>query len=284
MLDHIAPPDKHSVDGLIQSYTGLLNAITLKKAIVFQGAMNNANHFANGLITGISASKPALLNLFAFNENEHATEATAAGAYTQLAVNSRSFPLVYFNPDKEHGFLNGAINLDANREYREDWVSEDIPLPSKETLAYKITWADWAYTQQAWQAEFKKISQDGNNVVMAEFVKLTAKERANKIPVIIRAGAQGLIHYSASRKVVRMTEAVLENWNTLQELAGLITEFPVKLSEEVKRELTDKFDQDIAELKKEYENKLKEKEQEFMSKMRVQIRERLIQLSKMARN
>ena len=81
-----------------------------------------------------------------------------------------------------------------------------------------------------------------------------------------------------------MTEAVLDNWNTLQELAGLITEFPVKLSEEVKKELSDKFDQDVEALKKEYDQKIKDREQEFMSKMRVQVRERLIQLAKMAKN
>jgi ferredoxin len=284
MLDHVAPPSKGAVHNLTQSYSALLNAITLKKAFVYQGTMNNPAHLAKGLVNGISDNKPALFNLYAFSEAEHDADSRAAMAYGQLAINSRTFPLLYFNPDKEHGFLNGSINLENNRELRENWITEDIPLPNKESLAYKITWADWAFTQEAWQSEFKKVSSDGSNVIMADYMRLSIKERANKVPVIIRSGSKGLVYYSASRRVVQMTESVLDNWNTLQELAGLITEFPVKLSEEVKKELTSKFDQDIAELKKEYDQKIIEKEQEFMQKMRVQIKERLIQLSNMARN
>lgn len=284
LLDHIAPPAKDSVASLSQSYSGLINAIATKKAFVFQGSIADSAHMAKGLISGMAEAKPALLNLYAYNEALHGSEATDGIAYAHLAVNSRTFPLLSFSPDKEHGFLNGTINLDANRNNREDWIDEEIKLPTEESLAYKITWADWAFTQEAWKSEFKKVESGGNNVPVAEFVKMSAKDRANKIPVIMRSTQKGLVNYSASRIVVRMTETVLDNWNTLQELAGLITEFPVKLSEEVKKELANKFDQDVAELRKEYDQKLKEQEQEFMSKMRVQIRERLVQLSKMAKN
>ena len=136
LLDNIAPPSKNAITNLAQSYTGLLNAIVMKKAFVFQGTISDPDNLATGLMDGLSGSKPALLNLFAFNEEAHNAETTEALPYASLAVNSRSFPLVYFNPVKEHGFLNGAIDLDANRENRQDWVTEEIPLPTEETLAY----------------------------------------------------------------------------------------------------------------------------------------------------
>ncbi len=284
LLDNIAPPNQNPVIDFIQSSAGLISAIALKKAFVFQGSLADQDHLARGLQNGLSNTHPALFNLYAFKKESHNTEDVNGLAFAELATASRTFPSLFFNPDEEHGFLNGVIDLDANRNFKEDWVVESIALPNEESLDYKITWADWAFTQPAWEDEFKKISSDNANTLLSDYLSLSKKDRAKKTPVIVRVSSTGLVYYSVSRTVVKMTETVLANWKTLQELAGLITEFPARLSEEVKKELTKKFEAEAADLKKEYDAELIVKEQEYTMRLKEQIKEKLIALSRMAKN
>jgi pyruvate/2-oxoacid:ferredoxin oxidoreductase alpha subunit/ferredoxin len=298
LLNPITSPNRAPVVNLMQTTAGLFSSIALKNAFVYQGGMGNVNHLFNGLMDGLDKTYPALFNLYALKFEKHGITNINWLPYASLALNSRAFPSIYFDPQEKNSFLNGTINLNGNKSTKQDWVQEKVELAHNnetaediETINYKITWADWAYTQTAWKTEFTLVKPDSvlgdrkeSNVLIPEYIQLEAKGRKGKLPVIMRSNQGKLKYYTVSEKVVRMTETILYNWRTWQELAGLLTEFPSKLKAEVTKELSKKYEQETAELKNNYEQQLKEKEEAQTEILRQQLKEKLVALSNMAKN
>ena len=110
------------------------------------------------------------------------------------------------------------------------------------------------------------------------------KTRKGQVPVIVRADESGLKYYAVSDHVIEMSKAILSNWNMLQELAGTLIEFPLKLRAEVNKELSKKFEIEVAELKKTHEEQLKEQEASQTEILRLRLKEKLIALTVMAKN
>ena len=284
LFDHIASSKNDPVANLTQTISGLFSSIALKNAYVFQGGMGNVDHLYNGLISGLDKTSPALFNLYATKLENHKSEQINWTPYASLALTSRAFPALSYDPEVNSNFLKGAVDLDGNKAYKSAWVEEEILVNNDQMIDYKITWADWAFTQSNWESEFNLVESSDSNVMVPDYVQLDANSRKSKNPVIVRAGDQALKYYSVSEAVIEMTAAVLANWQTWQELAGLLTQFPAKLKKEVTEELSMKFDQEIKVLKEDYERELKEKEAAFTEKIRTQIKNKLVELSTLAKN
>ncbi len=282
IFDHIASPAKNPQAHLQQTTSALISAIALKNTFVYQGGFHAINHLFNGLYEGLGSTGPALFNIYANKAAYHTGHALNWRPYAALAANSRTFPALRYHPGQKD-YLIGTIDLTGNESYRQDWVAEEVSITEGQTLDYRITWADWAFTQQDWQAEFNEVAEARANLPVAEYIALPAANREGKIPVIMRAGSTGLKYYALSHKVVAMTELVLANWRTWQELAGLLTEFPAKLKQEVTRELEEKYAREAAVLKQQYEQALAGKEAAQTEILRQRLKEKLVTLAKMAK-
>jgi pyruvate/2-oxoacid:ferredoxin oxidoreductase alpha subunit/ferredoxin len=284
ILDHITSPKNSPVAALSQINSGIFSSIALKNAFVFQGGIGSTDHLINGLLEGLDKSYPALFNLYATKFEKHGVANIDWSSYATLALNSRAFPCLSYDPRESSGFLNGAINLDGNKQNKQDWVQEEVAIPNQEAINYDITWADWAFTQDSWKKEFAPLDDTSSCVLLPEYIRLNAPARNGHVASILRADELGLKYYSVSDLVVEMTAAILSNWNTLQELAGLSTEFPVKLREEVTKELQEKYEKDVEELKSRFEQQFKEQEESQTEKLRQQLKEKLVALSRMAQS
>ena len=283
LLDHAIAPTNMSESALNQSFTGVYSAIALKNAYVFQGGMGNQEQLFIGLMEGLGKSCPALFNLYTTKASEYASM-NESTPYAALALNSRAFPGLKFDPEDENNFISGAVNLDSNSHSSSDWISYSIDLGDEATLEYKVTWADWAFNQDSWKTEFQAIKSEDTNVALADYISLSTKDRKSKTAVVIRSSINGVKHYAVSNKVVGMTEAVLLNWNTLQELGGLTTEYPDKLKESVTEEVKAAFDKEVANLKKEHEQQLREIEAKQTEALKVQLKEKLVALTNMVKS
>jgi pyruvate/2-oxoacid:ferredoxin oxidoreductase alpha subunit/ferredoxin len=284
LFDNITSPNNSPVASLTQTTSVMFSSMALKSAFVFQGGMGNVNHLFDGLMTGLDKTYPALFNLYATKSEKHGVTNIDWSPYAVLALNSRAFPAISFNPEDAANFLNGAINLDGNNIVKADWITENIAISDEERIDYKITWADWAYTQSDWKDEFTVVKTDDKNVLIAEYIQLDAKGRNGKTPVIMRASINGLKYYAASYKVIEMTEAVLTNWNTLQELAGVVAKIPSQLKEELTKEISSSYEQQLVDLKKDYEQQLADAAASQTEVLRQQLKEKLVALSTMAKN
>jgi len=283
LFDNITSPNHSPVANLTQTISGMFSTMALKNAYVFQGGMGDSDHLFNGLMTGLDKTYPALFNLYATKFDKHGVTNVDWSPYAALALNSRAFPAFAFNPEEKNNFLNGAICLDGNAASKEDWIVESLPISEEESMDYPITWADWAYTQSEWKTEFKPVGVNDSNMLVAKYIQLDSKGRNGKTPVVARVGSTGIQHYAASNKVVEMTEAVLTNWNTLQELAGEVGDIPIRLKDELTQEISAKYEQEIADLKKNYEQQLSDAAAAQTEQLRKQLKEKLVALSSMAR-
>ncbi|RLD22622.1 MAG: hypothetical protein DRI71_07270, partial [Bacteroidetes bacterium] len=284
LFDHNATSKNDPVANLTQTISGLFSSIALKNAFVFQGGMGNVDHLYNGLLNGLDKTTPALFNLYATKLDNHTSDQINWTPYASLALTSRAFPALCYDPELNSNFLNGAVDLDGNKNYKDEWVEEEISVSGDEIIVYKITWADWAFTQSIWESEFDLVNAADTNIMVPDYLQIEVNSRKGKTPVIMRTGEQGLKYYQVSEAVIDMTAAVLSNWQTWQELAGLLTQFPTKLKQEVTKELSTKYEADVAALKEDYEKQLKEKEAAFTEKIRLQIKNKLVELSSLAKN
>jgi pyruvate/2-oxoacid:ferredoxin oxidoreductase alpha subunit/ferredoxin len=284
LFDHISSPDHDPTQELAQTYAGMISILALKNAFVFQGGMADAQYLFEGLVEGIDRPYPAFFNLYTINHKKHDIEYIDWTPYAKLAQSSRAFPAMYYDPAEKGGFLRGAIHLENNPSLKENWVEEEVTGSNETKNKYTITWADWAHTQSAWKSHFKLIEEESSITLIPEYLKLNATSRDDRIPAIMRADAKGVKYFAVTNKVIEMTEIVLSHWNMLQELAGVLTEFPTRLKEEITKEIKAEYEIKATEIQKEYEVKLKEMEASQAEILRQKLKEKLIALSSMAQS
>ena len=128
------------------------------------------------------------------------------------------------------------------------------------------------------------MADNSSNIHVAASLALEQGQRDGRKPVIIRSDGEKMQHYHVSDRVIAMTEQVLSNWRTLQELSGLRSEFPEKLKNQVAQEYAKKLADETARLEKEYRDKLKAMEAGQADVLRQRLKERLLTLSRMVKN
>jgi pyruvate/2-oxoacid:ferredoxin oxidoreductase alpha subunit/ferredoxin len=268
----------------IKNTTTILSAMALKNAFVLQGSMGNPSDLYNGIFTGMTNAKPALFNIFAPDQNKHKLKGTEWSGLANMALNSRAFPSLRFNPEKEQNFLGSSLNLDANPEIDKNWHTESIPYldgDEEKTIDYVITWADWAYTLKSWESQFSEYKEeDGAALPMAEYIALEKEAREGKVPIIIRSKDKLLKKYKVSQKVVTASESILMVWNTWLELAGMLSEFPEELRKQVESELSKQYENDLTKAREEFNVQLKEQEKVQVESIRKKLKDKLVALSK----
>lgn len=280
----ISSPGTDFISDLAQTTSGLFSTISLKNAYVFQGGYADRNHFVNGMLDGIQRPYPAIFMVYAPSSNGHRVEVKDWEKLANMAADSRIFPGLRYDPGEKAGFLSGGISLDGNKAADQDWVKETIQVSEEEFVDYAITFADWAFLQKNWKNEFTPVDPAENQIDVSAYLKLDSGARNSKVPVIYRKSGESVKYYQVSEKIILMTDHVVANWNTLQEVAGLLTEFPLKLRENVLKELSVKFENDVQDLKEEHRIELERKEQEQNELLRQKLKEKLVALTAMAKN
>lgn len=284
LFDHNASPELDPARDTSESFAGLISILSLKSAFVFQGGLADAQYLFKGLVEGIDRPYPAFFRVYSIQHEKHDVNDIDWKPYAQLAESSRAFPSMYYDPGEKVGFLRGAIHLENNGAFKNNWVEEEVVVSPGNTAEYTVTWADWAFTQSVWKSQFKPVEEEATIIMIPDYLKLNAASRNERIPVIMRADASGEKYYAVTKKVIEMTEIALSHWNTLQELAGVLTEFPTRLKEEITQEMQAEYEIKVIGIKKEYEAKLKEMEASQAEILRKKLKEKLIALSSMAQS
>lgn len=282
ILDNaIVNPTENPTAAQAQTTSGLFSTMSLKNAFVFQGGMGNLDNLFDGLLDGLGKPNPALFSLYTTKTINHTNQNTDSFSLASLALKSRAIPALKYDPSGQSHFLSGAMDMSGNESKNMDWHSEEIVIDDETTINYTITWADWAFTLNAWQSHFTQSEDNDLNTPISEYIQMEEKSRADRIPVVIRMIDGDLTYFRTTEQVVAATEAALLHWNTLQEVAGLLTEFPLKLREEVAKELEVKYENEVKQLKSEHQKQLQEQELQNMEIVRQRLKAKLVALSKM---
>jgi pyruvate-ferredoxin/flavodoxin oxidoreductase len=240
-----------------------LIALAHRGTYVLQSSQANASHLIGGVIKGLNSRRPAIFNIYTPCPVEHGLPDEWAPHAAKLALESRAFPYLVFDPDAGDS-LADCLSLDGNPAVTDTWPSYTLEYVDDEGQTQKmelpLTIADWAATETRFKKHFKAIKADEADdelVPFHEYVELAKEERNGQIPFVWTLGKdKRLARLRVSRHVVKLAEDRLLFWAQLRELAGVRVAESVRDS--ISYELEAEFDQRADSLRAEYETRMAE--------------------------
>jgi pyruvate-ferredoxin/flavodoxin oxidoreductase len=240
-----------------------LIALAHRGTFVLQTSQASASHLIGGVIRGLNARRPAVFNIYTPCPVEHGLPDEWAPHSAKLALESRAFPFMIYDPDAGDTIAD-CLNLDGNPSLDELWPTYSLEYKDENgetaTMDLPLTIADWAATEARFKKQFKKVPADQWNEDMVpfhEYMQLTAADREGKTPFIYSlAKDKTLERLGVAPEIVKLAKDRLLFWSQLRELAGL--EVPASVRDMITGDLESEFEQRLTTLKVEYEAKLKD--------------------------
>ena len=244
---------------------GLL-ALAQRDAFVAQTSVANSVHLGDCLLGALAFDGPAIVQVYAPSPMRHGFASEQSLQQAALATNTRAMPLYRYDPGAA-GVFGSRISLDGNPLPHESLVQHEV---------VQLTPADWALGQQRFTSHFEPLSDDAPTpVAMHEWLQLDARGRLRKTPFVSSCDTR----YSVARPVTDMALQCLETWQTLQELAGIVTPFTERLEKDIRAEVAAEHQAQLDAQQKEAEDRIGAIQRKTEAEIASKIRSRLLQLS-----
>lgn len=216
-------------------------ALLSRKSYVVQASVAAGDHLADGVRGAMRFDGPALISVHAPSPGRHGFAPEKTLAQARLAVASRVWPLLRFDPAGE-GVFGSCLSLDGNPEIEKE-TGGATPL-------------DWAITE----ARFRELFTPGGDGVRV-------KDPLDGTPWV------------ASAELVAFAEERMRLWRTLQEIAGVVTPFTERVKAEAASAVAAEREREIKGLKAEHEKALAELRAAFETEAVERVREGLLVLA-----
>jgi pyruvate-ferredoxin/flavodoxin oxidoreductase len=211
-----------------------LIGIAHRTTYVLQSAISNTTHLIEGYIDGLNSRRPALFNIYAVCPPEHGVGDNVAAKQSKLAVESRAYPLMKYNPDAGET-LEECIDLDGNPALDDDWPSYTLYYQNEKgekcPLEVPMTFADFAVTEGRFRKQFRSAPPEtwnDNMVAMAEFLELDEEDREGKFPFIWGVDSKNrLIRIICAEEIARSCAERRQFWRQLKGIAGELNKVDV---------------------------------------------------------
>jgi pyruvate-ferredoxin/flavodoxin oxidoreductase len=174
---------------------------------------------------------------------EHGIADDLAEHQSKLAVESRAYPLIRYNPDK--GTLpEECFDLKAIRRSITDWPTYKLEYTdeqgNKDKMELPLTFADFAVTEGRFRKQFRTVPRDAwndNMVRCHEYLDLAEDDREGKFPYIWAVNQKNrLIRVIPAEPLVRSCEDRRNFWRMLKSLAGLKPAMATESAERIRAE------------------------------------------------
>jgi pyruvate-ferredoxin/flavodoxin oxidoreductase len=204
-----------------------LIAMAHRTTYVMQGSIANVSHMIEGFIDGINARRPALFTIYTTCQPEHGVADDATNAQTKLALESRAYPAIRFNPDKGTTYAE-CTDLEGNPSLDQDWPTYTLEYKDESGAMAKMevpmTFADFALTEGRFRKHFKKAPRDTWNdkmVPVHEFIELAEEDRDGLYPFIWTVDhKKQLGRVLVAQELVGSVEERRDYWRLLKGLVG----------------------------------------------------------------
>ena len=238
-----------------------LIAIAHRGAFVLQSSQALPSHLLGGVIKAMRSRRPAVLMIYTPCPVEHGLPDQWAPKAARMALESRAFPFMQFDPDAGAS-LSECLNLDGNPSLDETWPTYELTYVDDEgdskTLELPFTTADWAATEGRFKKHFKKIKPEAyadDMLPFHEYIALAPADREGKQPFIHALGPnQKLERWSVADEMIRLSDDRLLFWAQLKEMAGL--EVPAGVRERVNADMETEYEARLHALQADYEARL----------------------------
>jgi pyruvate-ferredoxin/flavodoxin oxidoreductase len=232
-------------------------------AYVLQTSQALPSHLIGGVLKGLQSPRPAVFNVYTPCPVEHGLADEWAPHAAKLALESRAFAHLVYDPDAGATFAD-CLDLSGNPSVEDTWPAYELThvddRGEEQTLELPVTIADWAATEGRFKKQFRSIARDAwddDMVPFHEYVAGLPDDREGKTPFIYVLGSdKQLDRLVASEEIVALADDRLLFWHQLKELAGL--EVPESARASVEDELEAEFDARVEALRTEYEAQLVE--------------------------
>ncbi|MGB0723613.1 MAG: 2-oxoacid:acceptor oxidoreductase family protein [Gammaproteobacteria bacterium] len=205
-----------------------------RTSYVLQGAQSYVTHLLEGFIDGLNSRRPALFNVYAVCQPEHGVGDDASNTQSKLAVDSRAYPLMKYDPDAGTTFEE-CIDLEGNPHLADDWTTYTLNYTDEDgnpgSMELPLTFADFAASEGRFRKQFRKAPPQTWNEDMVpfhEFLGLDADDRDGKFPYIWAVDDKNrLMRAICSQEIVLSAEDRQNYWNQLRGLAGELNKVDV---------------------------------------------------------
>jgi pyruvate-ferredoxin/flavodoxin oxidoreductase len=243
---------------------GLL-ALAQRNAFVAQTSVADPDHLGESMLQALRNQGPALIQVYAPSPGRHGYASEQTLAQAELAIASRVLPLFRYDPQAD-GVFGSRITLDGNP------ASDEVHL---------LTPADWALGQQRFAAQFEPLADDAPGpVTLAEWLQLDAKGRKGKTPFVTDQENR----YAVSPALSEMSARCLANWQTLQELAGMVTPFTEQVEQEIRATVAAEHQAELDAQQQANDAEIREIQEKTQAEIASKIRSRLLQLAAQKRD
>jgi len=248
-----------------------LLALAQRNAFVAQTSVADPAHLGETMLKALAYDGPALIQVYAPSPTRHGFASEQTLAQAELAVASRATPLFRYDPTAD-GVFGSRISLDGNPQLNETMV------PHAEGER-RLTPADWALGQRRFASCFEPLANDAAAVALHEWLQIDAKSRQRKTPFLAVGDDEQEQRYSMTPAMIDATLQCLEVWQTLQELAGIVTPFTESLEQEIRAELAAEHQADLDAARKESQAEILALREKTEAEIASKIRSRLLQLA-----
>lgn len=234
-----------------------LIAIAHRTSYVLQGSQASVGHLLEGFIEGLRSRRPALFNVYCNCPPEHGTADDVATRQARLALESRAYPLIKYNPDRGPS-LSECLDLSGNPDLDQDWPAYDLKYLSEtgqeETLRLPVTFADFALTEARFARHFRTAPRESWNASMIPLIDYLDKDSVDReglFPFIWAISKkQELIRVIVSEMIVQSCEDRRNYFRMLKNIARLDLEpFDEQgLRKQVQSEMIERFTNSLVAL------------------------------------
>jgi pyruvate-ferredoxin/flavodoxin oxidoreductase len=260
-----------------------LIAMAHRGVYVHQSSQASASHLMAGVLKGLRKRRPALFNIYTPCPVEHGLPDDWAQHAARLALESRAFPYLTYDPDAGPS-LTDCLSLEGNPSPDAAWPSYTLRFEGDtgpSTLELPLTIADWAATEARFKQHFAELppeQAEDRLLPFHEYLAAGAEARGGRVPFIFAVGKdRRLRRLSVAVEIVRLAEERQEFWSLLRQLAGL--EVAPAVRDSITAELEAEYQHRADALRLEFEAKHQELEREYPRRIARRLAEGLLRTS-----
>ncbi len=198
-----------------------------RTSYIMQGSPSNTTHLLEGFIDGLNSRHPAMFSIYATCQPEHGVADDATFRQSKMAVESRAYPLMKFDPDAGET-LSECLDLEGNPALEDDWPTYTLKYQDEKgndaSMELPLTFADFAASEGRFRKHFRYAPRDmwGDEMIpFDEFLKLDEDDRKGQYPYIWTVNKKNqLTRVLCSQEIVNSADERLQYWHQLKDLSG----------------------------------------------------------------
>jgi pyruvate-ferredoxin/flavodoxin oxidoreductase len=245
-----------------------LIAMAHRTSFVLQSSQAAPVHLMGGVLRGLASRRPAIFNIYAPCQTEHGIADNASETAARLAVESRAYPFMLYDPDAG-STLAERLDLEGNPVIEEDWPTYELTYQGDEgneqQMVLPMTIADWAATEKRFAKHFvpaEKADTEVELIPYHEYLEMTQQEQQDKRPFIYTLESdKRLKRLLVSDEIVQLGRERLGLWSQLREMSGDVVGDAVR--EKVLEDHELEFEQRLVAMREQYEHQIEEMKRNY---------------------